>query len=223
MIPSQMRMVVCEVLLVGPYNLNRSEYPDIWDEVAFHIRDCPWFKVYDICEALYEFLEEFDPGYEDDFQKNLNRYFRENGIGWEMLDGRLQFRGSDVFNLSVNEADRELRRSGLSVASREISEAVRDISRRPQPDLTGAIQHAAAAMEATAREVAGSPNPTFGKLARNLNLLPPLDIALEKLWGFSSERARHGREGGQLDATEAELVVSVACSVSNFLVKRHRD
>ena len=47
-----------------------------------------------------------------------------------------------------------------SKLSNEIHEALKDISRRPTPDRTGAIQHSIAAMECTAREVAGEPNLT---------------------------------------------------------------
>ncbi|MEI8702889.1 hypothetical protein [Mesorhizobium sp. ISC15] len=43
---------------------------------------------------------------------------------------------------------------------------------------------------------------------------------MEKRWGFASDKARHIREGQQLGDDEAELVVSVACAVSIFLVHR---
>ena len=45
-------------------------------------------------------------------------------------------------------------------------------------------------------------------------------FTIEKLWGFSSERARHVREGELLDDLEAELVVSIACAVCAFLIQR---
>ena len=100
-------------------------------------------------------------------------------------------------------------------------EALKDISRRPEPDLTGGIQHAMAALEATARKVTGKPKPTLGKLVRELDLLPPLDTAVEKLWGYANaEHARHGKEGRTVGTDEAELLVSVACAVCTFLTKR---
>ena len=52
--------------------------------------------------------------------------------------------------------------TGLKRAANEMREALRDISRRPEPDITGAIQHAMAALEATAREATGQSNPTLG-------------------------------------------------------------
>jgi hypothetical protein len=90
-------------------------------------------------------------------------------------------------------------------------------------DRTGAIQHAIAALECTARDITGEPNATLGTLIAKLNLPKPLDMAVEKLWGFSSDRARHLREGKSVDDDEAELVVSVACAVCAFLSKRAQD
>ena len=78
-----------------------------------------------------------------------------------------------------------------------------------------------AALECTARDVTGETNATLGSILPDLELPKPLDTAVQKLWGFASERARHLREGQNVDALEAELVVSVACAVSLFLVKRN--
>jgi hypothetical protein len=60
----------------------------------------------------------------------------------------------------------------------------------------------------------------LGALVPKLDLPKPLDVAVEKLWGFASDRARHLREGKNVSADEAELVVSVACAVCAFLAKR---
>ena len=99
-------------------------------------------------------------------------------------------------------------------------EALRDISRRPEPDITGSIQHAMAALEATAREVTGQSNPTLGKLVPMLNLPAPLDQAVHKLWGYASERGRHIREQELVDHSEAELIVAIAGALCAFLAQR---
>ena len=52
--PSAMREVICEVLLVRPDPDNWSEYPNVWNEVAWLMEEAWWYKVYDIAEALYE-------------------------------------------------------------------------------------------------------------------------------------------------------------------------
>jgi hypothetical protein len=98
----------------------------------------------------------------------LNQYFGENGIGWQMSDGKVLYRGSEAFTEATREAAQVLTQAGKTVAANEIHEALTDISRRPSPDVTGAIQHVIAALESTARDVAGQPNLTLGKLVPRL-------------------------------------------------------
>ena len=213
------RTIICRVLFIAPDENNWSDR-NIQEEIARLLADCDWFKVYDIAEALWRSLE-----YEDDnqqlFADELNRFFREKGIGWELKDAQgIVFRGGETFTAATSEAAAVLRDAGLGTAANEIHEALRDISRRPTPDRTGAIQHAMAALESTARQITGEPNATLGQLIPKLDLPKPLDIATDKLWGFASNHARHLREGGSASDDEAELVVSVSCAICAFLIKR---
>jgi hypothetical protein len=217
--PSQIRDVVCTVLFVAPDRNNWSDYPNIWDEVQWLLEKCDWFKVYDIAERLHRNLHYQEA---DQFRDELNRFFREKGIGWELKDHEgIVFRGSAPFTAATANAVEALEATGRTNAATEVREALRDISRRPEPDRTGAIQHSIAALECVARDIANEPRLTLGRLVPRLGLPRPLDEAVEKLWGFASDRARHIREGQQLTDDEAELVVSVACAVSIFLVRRH--
>lgn len=218
--PSTMREVICQVLLVKPDANNWSEYPNIWNEVDWLVMHAPWYKVYDIVEALYARIRFYGATATANFARRLNDFLVEHGIGWELRDGRIVHRGSGAFAKSVHDAPRILDSSGFQRAANEMREALGDISRRPAPDVTGAIQHAMAALEATAREVAGQPNPTLGKLVPLLNLHAPLDKAVHKLWGYASNRGRHVCEGQTVDTAEAELIVAVAGSLCAFLAQR---
>ena len=221
--PSDMRQVICNVLLVGPDPENWSEYPNIWDEVVWRMKGARWYKVYDIAEALYAKLAgrgPWDSRLADEFERRLNDFFIENGIGWELRDGQIIHRGSEAFARSTHEVPDRLDESGFRRAANEMREALGDISRRPEPDITGAIQHAMAALEATAREVTGQPNPTLGKLVPSLALPAPLDQAVHKLWGYASDRGRHIREQQSVDHAETELIVAVAGSLCAFLAQR---
>lgn len=223
MSPSVMRRTICAVLLIRPDPSNWSEYPNIWGEATDLLENCPWFKVYDIVEAIYAVFAEGFSGEEKNFQERLNAYFQENGIGWQMVDGKIVYRGSEIFVDTTREAAVALAQAGRNAAAKEIHEALVDISRRPSPDVTGAIQHAIAALECTARDITGKPSLTLGRLVPHLQLIAPLDTAVEKLWGYASERARHIREGQTVSSEEAELVVSVACAVCTFLSQRARS
>ncbi|OQM73333.1 AbiJ-NTD4 domain-containing protein [Manganibacter manganicus] len=221
--PSSIRSILCGVLFEAPDPSNWSEYPSIWDEVLSLLDTCEWYKVYDIAETIWRSLEHrYDQ--QELFEAELNRLFREKGIGWELKSPLgIVFRGDANFTNATEKAVVVFQETGRETAAVEIREALKDISRRPVPDRTGAIQHAMAAVECAARDLTGEPNLTLGRLIPRLNVPRPLDSALEKLWGYASENGRHIREGTQHSAAEAELVVSIACAVSVFLIQRETE
>ena len=128
-------------------------------------------------------------------------------------------RGTEAFEATVHVAVESLDAAGRQTARNEIHEALVDLSRRPEPDVTGAIQHGMAALECVAREACGDPKATLGDiLKRHPDLIPkPLDASVEKAWGYASEMGRHIREGRQPDRKEAELVVGLAAALSTYL------
>lgn len=135
-----------------------------------------------------------------------------------MEDGRIVFRGSEAFGLATRDAVACMQLAGTPTAANEVHEALKDISRRPSADVTGAVQHAMAALECVAREVDGS-TETLGQIIKRLTIPPPLDGALHRLWGFASEQGRHIQEGRSPSFEEAELVVTVASAVSVYLLR----
>jgi hypothetical protein len=221
--PKSLRSLICQVLLKRPDPNNWSEYPNIDYEVRELIDDCKWYRVYDvaeqICQRMLEAPFSYDPS---KFQAELNLFFMENGIGWQITDGRIEIRSPEVIQESVRKAKSELNSSGLKTAQQELHEALMDLSRRPEPDLSGSIQHSMAALECVARKVTGNPKATLGEiLKQSSDLIPkPLDDAVAKAWGYASEHARHIREGREPSYQEAELVVGLCASVSTYLVKK---
>ena len=47
-----------------------------------------------------------------------------------------------------------------------------------------------------------------------------MDIAIDKIWGFTSEQGRHLREGQAPEYIEAELVVEITAAISTYLGKK---
>jgi len=219
--PGGMRDALCEVLLKRPDPNNWSS-GNIEREVHDLIDVAPWFNVYDIAERLYREVgrNDYTATKSEEFSRRLNQLFREHGVGWKMENGVIVARGSEAFTLATGDAVTTMRRAGKTTAANEIHEALSDISRRPSADVTGAIQHAMAALECVAREIDGSTD-TLGKIIGRLTLPAPLDGALHKLWGFASEQGRHIHEGREPNFEGAELVVTVASAVSVYLLRQH--
>ncbi len=218
----QMRDVVCEVLLKRP-NSNNWSAKNIEEEVYQLIDDAPWYKIYDIAERVHAELlrNDFGGTKATDYGRRLTQLFREQGVGWKMEGGKILARGSEAFVLATQDAVATMLSAGKPTAANEIHQALSDISRRPIADVTGAIQHAMAALECVAREIDGS-SDTLGRIIGRLTLPPPLDGALHKLWGFASEQGRHIQEGRAPEFEEAELIVTVASAVSVYLLRHNQ-
>ncbi len=221
--PKAVRAIVCHVLMTRPDDDNWSDFPNVDREVRMLLDGCEWFEVYDIIEAIFDALwrGEGGAGYET-FTEDVNTYFVRKGVGWQLRDGRIEVRGPEVFEAVVRPTADRLDSAGLTIASREIHEALRDLARRPEPDVTGAIQHAMAAIECVARQASGNPKATLGEiLSRYPDLVPrPLDAALEKAWGYASEVGRHLREGRVPSYSEAELVVMTSAATAAYLERK---
>ena len=221
--PSILREMLCGLLLESPDQSNWSEFPNVDNEVRGLLSQAEWFQVYDFIESIAQRLQPRALSKQlQDFTTKLNDAFCRKGVGWQVLDGKIEIRGEESFEKSVRTAITVTAETGRSVAERELHEALQDLSKRPNPDITGAIQHGMAALECVARDVTGEPNATLGAIIKNHpGLLPkPLDQGVEKIWGYASDQARHLREGKTPDILEAELVVGLAGSVATYLMKK---
>lgn len=219
--PSWLRKTFCLVLRKAPDENNWSEYPNIDGEIKWLLRDCKWFKIYDILEKILQ--TEFSN--REKFIAEVNDFFIENGYGWKINQSLIEMRGDESFEVVLKSTNDKLVEAGYSTASKELHQALKDLSRRPSPDITGAIQHSMASLECIAREITGDRKATLGTIMSNNKELipPPLDQAVEKAWGFASEYGRHIREGREPSSQDAELIVGICASIGNYLLSLNKD
>ena len=217
--PTEARKIICRTLRISPDDSNWSDYPNIDNEIRYLIDNCEWFKVYDIVEALYN--SNFK-NTQFEFAEEINGYFIEKGIGWKLDNGKIIFRGDNLLENILQNAKNNIARNGFDTAKNEISEAISDLSRKPNPDKTGAVQHSLACLECITRKIVGNKNQTLGQLiSQHRQIVPsPLDIVIEKIWGFASNQGRHLQEGGEPDYDETELLLGLVASVSSYLTKK---
>lgn len=217
--PSDLRAITTKVLKTPPDSNNWSEHPNIDYEVRQHLENCEWYLVYDIIETIIQKLNQQDKTI---FTNEINEYFITNGIGWKIISGQIETRGDEVFETAIKTVASVLEKAKLQTAKTEIKEALNDLSRRPTPDITGAIQHSLACLECVTREFTGDTKSTLGDLMKKFpGVIPtPLDQAVTKIWGFTSEQGRHLREGQAPEYLEAELVVEVTAAIATYFGKK---
>jgi len=213
--PKTLRTLVCQALRKRADSSNWSEYPNIDDEVRRHLDNTEWYKVYDVIEAIAENAHDSEK-----FESELNIYLIEQGIGWKLVNGNLEARNPEVLEQTIQSATIALQEAGSQTARGELHEALVDLSRRPEADITGSIQHAMAALECVVRAVANDHKATLGELLKRYpDMIPaPLNQSIEKLWGFASEYGRHIREGRNPEFSEAQLVVGVCAAAVTYLI-----
>lgn len=196
MAPRSLRTLICKILFIAPDSNNWSEYPNIDNEVRRILDEADWYEVYDIIEAVATELPAtmlfppVRPGAEPRragyafFEDRLNRLFRKKGIGWQLINKQVEYRGAEAVEVALRGVYELVRDTGRATAASELHHAITNLGHRPAPDVTGAIQHAMAALECAARDHAGS-RDTLGQLVqRNPQMFPPpLDTVVTKAWG----------------------------------------
>ena len=215
---SELRLPFPDASIGRTGKLRSSEMNEI-RHIFFFEASCPWHKVYDIIESLFRWIEYSVPYKISEFSEDINQCFLEEGIGWKIVDGKIVSRGDDALESSIERAIDTARKSGRQTAAKRIEDARGALSRRPEADLAGAINHAMGALEAVARDMSGNPKLTLGEIIKKYpSLFPkPLDESLSKIWGYSSNIARHVEEGKEPDREEAELVVGLSSCLVSYI------
>jgi hypothetical protein len=222
-----LREIVCRIVRAAPDTAGNWSDSNILREIEDLVSNCKWWMVYDIIEAIYAHLSKYqnwreEGDYATPYAAEVNRMFMDEGIGWKLGEGRIVSRGSDSFEIEVKNAVQSLAEAKRVTASSRLAEAFADLSRRPKPDLAGAITHAMGALECVARDVTSDEKATLGEIIKaNASLFPPpLDKAVAFLWGYASNTARHVVEGTEPAFEEAELIIGTSANVAAYLSKK---
>jgi hypothetical protein len=231
LLPSDVRRIACATLFLRPDPSNWSERPNIDLEVRQIMEDAAWYDVYDVIESIAKTLPsgylpsplsgELEPMGYTRFEERLNKFFRRRGIGWQLVKHQVEYRGPEAIEVALQGVHELMQLSGRPTAANELHEATRDLGRRPSPEITGAIQHAMAALECVARDYASSGDTLGDVIKRNRSLFPaPLDVLIEKAWGYTSNRGRHILEGQPPTFEEAELIVGFSAVICRYLARK---
>ena len=207
--------IICQCTYQGEDGNWGDEY--IENEAKEKLGNTAWYYVYDVVESLYNYIA--DTSKKQEYESEINAYFQTNGYGWKFENGKVLFRGDEIEEQAFTNAVQSL--STNQTAQSELKLALDDLSKRPIADTTGTVQHAMAAMEWFCRQKFGGTTSTLGDIIQNnrSSFTPPLDKALEKLWGFASNHGRHVQNGGAATEEEAEFVLNMCSSLILYLSK----
>lgn len=219
--PGPLREIVCKVLRKRPDPGNWSAYPNIWNEVQDLVYGAPWHKFYDIVEAALwsDVLHVSD---REAIRDELNEAFAEEDLAWHVEGLQVVLRTGDATDEIVAHAVDVLEEAKRPTSATELRKALHALSKRPEPDTIEAVRSALGAMEATARDITGERTSTLGEILkkhRNDGVLLPvtLNLAFDKIWGYSSDVARHVDETKAPTLEEAVMVVGFVAAALGYL------
>jgi hypothetical protein len=133
--------------------------------------NCPWFRVYDVIEDIFDQLNFYETDLKTDpteeirtllFQRDINEYFKHAGIGWQLVKGRIVTRGNEAFEGTVKTAVAVLEQDAKPTAAGHLQFAIGALSARPRANTSGAVAHATSAIECVLGEITGEAM-TLGK------------------------------------------------------------
>ena len=161
--PAASLEILCKNILGIPKLGTAGQFADIDREVRNLIRQAAWWHVYDFVEMVCDTIKQAEGSSgagttRETFKgltQQLNDALRQNNLGWQLVDGKVQIRGPEFFEEAVQKALTVLSHMGHPSACSEIQQAIADLSQRPDPDLAGAIHHASVALDVVARDVTG--------------------------------------------------------------------
>ena len=204
-----------------------------WDYLASEaieklIMNCQWWQFYDICEVLWQGLE-----YErekDSFSEEINNLFREEHLGFELRDGKVEKVGSGFIDAHVKEARYLLKEPEFKGADKHFEKALKALNTRPNPDVENCIKDAVSAIESVGRIIVGDDKALLSKIIKDMageGIIPkPLDGVIQKIYAYRGDQpgVAHGLVGtSEVTIDEAEFVLAMSAAIIIYLVKKGRN
>lgn len=189
------------------------------------IEQCVWWRVFDVAELGFAAIHAerlLGPDKAKAYERAINEACRANNLGWQMDAGNFVVVASTAQHKSATRVVNDLDAAGLGTSAGQLREAHLDLSRRPQPDISGGMQHAGAAIECLGREISGEAKLTLGEIIKKRDDLFPgaYRKMAEAMWGIVSNQGRHLREEGEPTLEEALFVVGSITNLAAYLLAR---
>jgi len=191
--------------------------------------NCLWWKFYDICEVVWDMLHT-ERYYNDDWEKfaiEANTLFREEQLGFEFNEGKIEKVGSGFIDAQVKEARYLLKEPEFKGADQQFEKAIRALNVRPSPDKENCIKDAIGAIESVVRIITNNEKAMLDDVIRNAarkGVIPkPLDQTFIKLYAYRGNEpgVAHGAVSeSTVTVDEAELVLAMSAAMIIYLVKK---
>jgi tetratricopeptide (TPR) repeat protein len=188
------------------------------------IMNCQWWQFYDACEVLWQSSLKYT---RDELAEEINTLFREEHLGFELREGKVEKTGSGFIDARVKEARYLLKEPEFKGADEHFEKALKALNIRPNPDVENCIKDAVAAIESVGRIIVNDEKPLLSDIIKEMaksKIIPkPLDEAIQKIYAYRGDQpgVAHGLVGAsKVTVDEAEFVLAISAAIIIYLVKK---
>lgn len=190
------------------------------------VMNCEWWQFYDICEVMWQILE-YPWGNKDELSEQVNTLFKEERLGFEIRDGKVEKVGSGFIDAKIGEARYLLKEPEFKGADEQFEKAIKHLNVRPNPDVENCIKDAVAAIESVGRIIVNDEKALLDDIIKDMTrkgIIPkPLDQSIQKIYAYRGDQpgVAHGLVGAsKVTFDEAEFVLAMSAAIIIYLVKK---
>lgn len=208
---------VCDVRGLEPEAYDSSVHYE--HEASRLLRQAPWYSVYDLIQSCWPLLGYLN---KDHFAKRVNEYLRSASLGWQFVDGSWNKVGDEVGTQNIMTAQNVCSDVGLEDAAEDLGKAW-SFCNQPNPGLKkDAISAAMRALERVVQNHANQDGVSLNRIRWPADNSPHESLrgAINSLYRWSSEQARHAKEGSNIREPDAELIVHISAALIRYIVQR---
>jgi hypothetical protein len=188
---------------------------------------CDWWRFYDLCELIFQYLySEYKP-WGEKFSELLNSLFVDEQLGFEMKDGKVEKVGSGFIDAQVKKARYLLKEPEFKGADEHFEKAIKALNVRPNPDVENCVKDAVSAIESVGRIIVNDEKALLSDIIKDMvkkGAIPtPLDQAIQKVYAYRGNQpgVAHGAVGAsKMTVDEAEFVLAMSAAMIIYLVKK---
>ncbi|HUU08429.1 MAG TPA: hypothetical protein VMW61_02790, partial [Dehalococcoidales bacterium] len=158
-----------------------------------------------------------------------NTLFREEQLGFELRDGKIEKVGSGFIDAKVKEARYLLKEPEFKGADEHFEKAIKALNTRPKPDVENCVKDAVAAIESVGRIIVGDEKALLDDIIKDMaekGIIPkPLDQTIQKIYAYRGGQpgVAHGLVGAsKVTVDEAEFVLAMSAAIIIYLVKKRK-
>jgi len=191
------------------------------------INTCEWWQFYDICEVIWANPYSQYSRHKAEFTQQVNALFREEQLGFELRDGKVEKVGSGFIDAQIKEARYLLKEPEFKGADTQFEKAIKAINIRPNPDVENCVKDAVGAIESVGRIIIGDEKALLSDIIKDMvakgTIPKPLDQAIQKIYAYRGDQpgVAHGLVGpSKVSIDEAEFILAFSAAAIIYLVKK---